>query len=87
MKRSERFKIHARNSMLWALLTLSVAICAGAWSVRAWQSSPSGGVAVGLIALTGLILAADMAVRALDYHIKADEERSWETDREVRPKI
>lgn len=87
MKRSERLFFKARHAFWLAITTFSAAICAGAWSVRAWQSAPSGGAVVGLVALAGLLLAASSAaecVRLLNLH-RVEERIEWE--REVRPRL
>jgi len=87
MKRSQKILSQARHSFWMAITVFSAACCAGVWSVRAFQSSPSGGAVVGLIALTGLLLAASIAAeffRLLNLH-RIEERLEWQ--REVRPRL
>lgn len=87
MKRSERLFLKSRYLFALAALTFGAAICAGAWAVRAWQSHPAGGLAVGFLALTALTLAVNFmleAARVLRLHM-LEERLEWE--REVRPRL
>jgi hypothetical protein len=87
MKRSERFYVRARRTLLWAMAILSAVFAGCVWSVRVMQETPSGGVACFFISLAGLFLFTGLLREALRLARLARNEERWEYRREVRPRL
>jgi len=87
VKRSERLSNQAAREAWMSLVMICAGICAGGWSVRAWQAAPGWGALVAVIALTGVAIASLLAREALRLAQLADMEARFEHEREVRPRL
>lgn len=84
MKRSARLYAEARHLFLFTILALSISGCVGVWSVRAWLEHPIAGIAVGVIALAGLIVTVGLAVETIRVFNLAEREWKNEILRSIR---
>lgn len=66
---------------------LAASVCAGVWSVRAWQAAPGWGALVAVIALIGLPIAFNKGREALRLIRLSDIESHWEHEKEIRPRL
>jgi len=87
MKRSEKLFRQSGREAVMVLTMISATVCAGVWSVRAWQAAPGWGACVAAVALTGLLLACTMTCEALRLFRMAVDEALYEYEREVRPRL
>ena len=87
MKRSERIFHTARYTLAKAMALLGALIALTAWAARVFQSSPSGGAAMCLLALAALYFSTIQMVESIRFFkLSLDEERR-EWRRAVRPRL
>lgn len=87
MKRSERFLMRARRTLLWAMAVFCACLAGCVWSVAAPLPEASGGVLAGVIAAAGLYACGTMLREAWRLWLMSEREALWELRREVRPRL
>lgn len=90
MKRSERLLIQSRESAIMSALSSMASVAIGCWvpmSILSDERHPVVIVGMVALALGGLAMALNLAAEAIRLARMANNERRWECEREVRPRL